>query len=57
MSTPDPPIGRTTALVWLGTVVLFLGEHRLRSRLFPEHEFPGIAQQIRDTWSVWRRSS
>jgi uncharacterized membrane protein len=40
--------------VWTGTVVLFVGEHLVRPRLFPGHAFPGLAQQLRDTWSVWR---
>ena len=39
--------------VWLGTVVLFVGEHAIRPRLFPGRSFPGLLQQVRDTWSVW----
>jgi hypothetical protein len=34
-------------------VLLFVGEHWLRPRLFPGHRFPGLVQQLRDTWSVW----
>lgn len=45
---------RTGVLVWAGTVVLFVGEHWLRPRLFPGRAFPGLLQQIRDTLSVWR---
>ena len=41
------------AWVWAGTAVLFVGEHWLRPRLFPGHAFPGLVQQVRDTWSVW----
>jgi uncharacterized membrane protein len=41
------------AWVWAGTAVLFVGEHWLRPRLFPGHSFPGLVQQLRDTWSVW----
>ena len=40
-------------LVWLGSALLFVGEHRLRPRLFPGQAFPGLVQQVRDTWSVW----
>jgi uncharacterized membrane protein len=39
--------------VWGGTAILFTGEHWLRPRLFPGHSFPGLLQQVRDTWSVW----
>lgn len=39
--------------VWLGTVVLFVGEHRLRPRFFPGRPFPSLVQQVRDTWTVW----
>jgi hypothetical protein len=41
-------------LVLLGSAILFAGEHRLRPHLFPGHVFPGLVQQVRDTWSVWR---
>jgi uncharacterized membrane protein len=41
------------AWVWAGTAVLFVGEHWLRPRFFPGRVFPSLAQQIRDTWSVW----
>ena len=43
----------TGLLVWLGTAVLFVGEHRLRPVFFPGQKFPGLLQQIRDTWQVW----
>lgn len=42
------------AWVWAGTLVLFIGEHRLRPLVFPGHTFPGLMQQLRDTLSVWR---
>lgn len=46
----------SAAGVWvgLGSIGLFVGEHWLRPHLFPGHRFPGLAQQVRDTWSVWR---
>jgi uncharacterized membrane protein len=40
--------------VLLGSALLFAGEHQLRPRLFPGQAFPGLLQQVRDTWSVWR---
>ena len=40
--------------VWLGTAVLFVGEHRLRPHFFPGHAFPGLRQQFLDTLHVWR---
>ena len=43
----------TGLLVLLGSVLLFVGEHWLRPRLFPGLAFPGLVQQVRDTWSVW----
>lgn len=41
------------AWVGLGSVALFVGEHWVRRRIFPADHFPGLAQQVRDTWSVW----
>ncbi len=43
-------------LVWLGTIVLFVGEHTLRPVFFPGQKFPGLVQQIRDTWRVWHNN-
>ncbi len=49
-----------TALGWFGIVVLagsvllFVGEHRVRARIFPHEAFPGLLQQLRDTWGTWR---
>ena len=43
-------------LVWVGTVILFVGEHWLRPRLFPGERFPGLRQQLQDTVRVWRPS-
>lgn len=40
--------------VWAGTVVLFVGERWVRPKLFPGEVFPGLAQQLRDTWRIWR---
>lgn len=41
------------AWVGLGSVALFVGEHWLRLRIFPGEVFPGLVQQVRDTWSIW----
>ena len=41
------------AWVWAGAIALFVGEHWLRPRIFPGKSFPGLGQQLRDTWSVW----
>lgn len=40
--------------IWSASAALFVGERWLRSRLFPHEVFPGLVQQLRDTWSVWR---
>jgi hypothetical protein len=45
----------TGLVVALGALVLFVGEHRLRSILFPGQDFPSLGQQIRHTMIVWRR--
>jgi uncharacterized membrane protein len=45
------------ALVALGAVVLFVGEHWIRPLLFPGKSFPNLLQQVVDTASVWRRRS
>ena len=45
----------TGAFVWIGTIVLFVGEHRLRPKFFPGQEFPGLLQQVSDTWHVWHK--
>jgi len=47
----------TGALVWMSTGLLFVGEHRVRGHLFPGHGFPGLKQQLRDTWRVWHPGS
>ena len=36
------------------STLLFVGEYWIRLRLFPGESFPGLAQQVRDTVSVWR---
>ena len=38
-----------------GTALLFVGERCIRPLIFPDEVFPGLLQQVRDTWSVWRR--
>jgi uncharacterized membrane protein len=48
---------RVGLAVLAGSVFLFVGEHWLRSRIFPHEVFPGLLQQARDTWSVWRTRS
>ncbi|HRN77128.1 hypothetical protein [Ottowia sp.] len=40
--------------VGAGSVLLFVFEHRVRRYLFPQHNFPGLIQQLRDTARVWR---
>ena len=40
--------------VLAGSVLLFVGEHWLRPRIFPHEAFPGLLQQLGDTWRVWR---
>lgn len=50
---PRQTFVRTGVLVWAGTALLFAGEHWLRRRRFPGHSFPGLLQQVRDTWSIW----
>jgi uncharacterized membrane protein len=47
----------TGALIWIGTIVLFVGEHRLRPKFFPGQKFPGLLQQGRDTWHVWHKKT
>jgi uncharacterized membrane protein len=49
--------GRVGLAVLVGSVLLFVGERWLRSRIFPHEVFPGLLQQARDTWSVWRTRS
>ena len=51
---PGSGLVRTGVLVWTGTAVLFIGERLLRPRFFPGQVFPGLLQQLRDTWSIWR---
>lgn len=55
--TAPLPFGLTGALVGAGSVVFFVGEHQLRIRRFPGQAFPGLVQQVRDTWHVWRPGS
>lgn len=50
----EVPVALSFGWVWLGTGILFVGEHRLRPYLFPNRAFPGLFQQVRDTLSVWR---
>src|SRR4051812_23832415 len=46
----EMPVGVGGAWVWLGTAALFIGEHSLRPFIFPGRQFPGLIQQLRDTW-------
>jgi uncharacterized membrane protein len=54
-SSAKLPFWWTSALVWLGAIALFVGEHVLRPRFFPGRSFPNLMQQILDTVSIWRR--
>lgn len=45
--------GRLNAAIWAGTAALFIGERWLRPLIFPNEVFPGLLQQLRDTWSIW----
>jgi uncharacterized membrane protein len=40
--------------LWAATALLFVGERWVRTWLFPDETFPGLWQQLRDTWSIWR---
>lgn len=35
------------------SMLLFVSEYWIRRRIFPGESFPGLAQQVRDTMSVW----
>jgi uncharacterized membrane protein len=50
----DAAYAQLSLAVWSGTVLLFVGERWVRPRLFPGEVFPGLLQQLRDTWGVWR---
>jgi len=47
-------LGRFGIAILIGSVLLFVGEHWVRKRIFPHEAFPGLLQQLRDTWGVWR---
>lgn len=53
-SAASPRIG---PMVWAGTVLLFVVERWLRPRWFPGEAFPGLVQQLRDTWTIWRTNA
>lgn len=53
-ATANLAYGPLSLAVWAGTVVLFIGERWVRPKLFPGEAFPGLTQQLRDTWSIWR---
>lgn len=46
--------GRIGVAVLAGSVLMFVGERWARPWLFPKQEFPGLIQQLRDTWGVFR---
>lgn len=48
--------GRIGLGVLAGSVLMFVGERWARPWLFPHEAFPGLIQQLRDTWSVFRPS-
>jgi uncharacterized membrane protein len=41
------------ALVWPGSVALFVGERWLRPWIFPGRKFPGLVRQLQATRHVW----
>jgi uncharacterized membrane protein len=45
---------RASLVAWGGTVLLFVGERWIRPLIFRHESFPGLVQQLRDTWSIWR---
>jgi uncharacterized membrane protein len=47
-------LGRFGIAVLIGSVLLFVGEYWVRPRIFPHEAFPGLLQQLRDTWGIWR---
>ena len=53
-STAALPLWWTSALIWIAAAILFVGEHWIRPRLFPDRSFPRLAEQLRDTVNVWR---
>ena len=46
--------GQASTGVAAASAALFVGEHRIRRRIFPDEWFPGLVQQVRDTVQVWR---
>lgn len=48
--------GRIGLGVLAGSAMMFVGERWARPWLFPHEAFPGLIQQLRDTWSVFRPS-
>lgn len=46
--------GQVSLAIWAATALLFVGERWVRAWLFPGETFPGLLQQLRDTWSIWR---
>ncbi len=46
--------GRVGFAVLAGSALMFTGERWARLWLFPQEAFPGLIQQLRDTWSVFR---
>lgn len=44
----------SASAVWIGSFLLFVGEHSVRKLLYPGQSFPGLLQQICDSWHVWR---
>ncbi len=53
-SSGGAAFSRVGLVVLAGSVLLFVGERWLRPLIFPHEVFPGLLQQARDTWSVWR---
>ena len=53
-ATADLAWSTLGTMVWAGTLALFVGERWMRPWFFPGETFPGLVQQVRDTWSIWR---
>ena len=49
--------GRVGTVVLAGSALMFAGERWARPWLFPQEVFPGLIEQLRDTWSVFRPRS
>ena len=46
--------GWTSVLIGAGSLLFFVGERMIRPHLYPDQVFPGLWQQVQDTYRVWR---